>query len=256
MGSAASDSLGRTVGLQSLERRLERIVEGVFTRRSSSSVRPIELGRRVVREMDDQRNVDVKGRRIVPNAFDIRLNPRDHQAMIEIGEILRTELAEAAREYAREEGYHFLGPVAVDLHPDEGQKPGRFVVDSHLRQGDSGIGVGTLVMPSGDRVDIGGTPLVVGRLPECAITLSDHNVSRRHAEVAATPNGFVVARPRLHQRHDGQRRPRQRRPPPPRRRHRELRLHLRPLRELLTRRRTGHRRLASTTPCRTRSSTS
>jgi len=142
--------------------------------------------------MDDQRNVDVKGRRIVPNAFDIRLNPRDHQAMIEIGEILRTELAEAAREYAREEGYHFLGPVSVDLHPDEGQKPGRFDVDSHLRQGDSGIGVGTLVMPSGDRVDIGGTPLVVGRLPECAITLSDHNVSRRHAEVAATPNGFVV----------------------------------------------------------------
>jgi len=192
VGSAASDSLGRTVGLQSLERRLERIVEGVFTRRSSSSVRPIELGRRVVREMDDQRNVDVKGRRIVPNAFDIRLNPRDHQAMIEIGEILRTELAEAAREYAREEGYHFLGPVSVDLHADEGQKPGRFVVDSHLRQGDSGIGVGTLVMPSGDRVDIGGTPLVVGRLPECAITLSDHNVSRRHAEVAATPNGFVV----------------------------------------------------------------
>ena len=180
------------MGLQSLERRLERIVEGVFTRRASSTIRPIELGRRLVRAMDDQRSVDVRGRRIVPNVFAVRLHERDHAAMADIGQILRTELAEAAREYAREEGYHFVGPVKVDLHIDNNLKPGRFVVDSQLRQGESGIGVGTLVMPSGDRHDIGATPLVVGRLPECAITLSDQNVSRQHAEVKATPKGFVV----------------------------------------------------------------
>ena len=142
--------------------------------------------------MDDQRSVDVKGRRIVPNVFDVRLNQRDHAAMSDIGDILRTELAEAAREYAREEGYHFLGPVKVELHADDGVKPGRFELDSKLRQGESGIGVGTLIMPSGDRHDIGAAPLTVGRLAECAITLSDQNVSRNHAEVKATPGGFVV----------------------------------------------------------------
>ncbi len=180
------------MGMQSLERRLERMVVGVFSRGSRMNIRPIELGRRLVREMDDQRSVDVKGRRIVPNDFTVMLSEHDLASFDDIHDVLTAELVEAAREYAREEGYHFLGPVSVDLRADESQKPGRFVVDSHLRQGDSGIGVGTLVMPSGDRVDIGGTPLVVGRLPECAITLSDHNVSRRHAEVAATPNGFVV----------------------------------------------------------------
>ena len=52
------------------------MVEGVF-RGSRSAIRPIELGRRVVREMDDQRSVDVKGRRVVPNDFVIHLSPRD-----------------------------------------------------------------------------------------------------------------------------------------------------------------------------------
>lgn len=142
--------------------------------------------------MDDQRSVDVRGRRIVPNAFTVRLHDRDYAAMADIGQILRTELAEAAREYAREEGYHFVGPVKVDLHVDNNLKPGRFVIDSQLHQGESGIGVGTIVMPSGDRHDIGATPLLVGRLPECAITLADQNVSRQHAEVKATSRGFVV----------------------------------------------------------------
>ena len=65
------------MGLQSLERRLERMVEGVF-RGSRSAIRPIELGRRLVREMDDQRSVYVKGRRVVPNDFVIKLNQRDY----------------------------------------------------------------------------------------------------------------------------------------------------------------------------------
>ena len=68
------------MGMRSLERRLERMVEGVFSRRARNSIRPIELGRRLIREMDDQRSVDVKGRRIVPNDFEIHLSPHDHAA--------------------------------------------------------------------------------------------------------------------------------------------------------------------------------
>ena len=66
------------MGLQSFEHGLERMVEGVFTRGSRSSIRPVELGRRLLREMDDHRSVDVKCRRIVPNLFSITVSPRDH----------------------------------------------------------------------------------------------------------------------------------------------------------------------------------
>lgn len=122
------------MGLQRFEAGLERMVEGVFSRSSRSSIRPVELGRRLLREMDDHRSVDVKGRRIVPNHFTFHLSARDHAGFAEIEHALITELTEAAREYARDEGYHLLGPISVALLVDNNLKPGRFGVASVLRE--------------------------------------------------------------------------------------------------------------------------
>jgi hypothetical protein len=200
------------MGLQSLERRLERMVEGVFSRGSRSAIRPIELGRRLVREMDDQRSVDVKGRRVVPNDFQINLNPRDLASFAEFEDVLRTELTEAAREYAREEGYHFMGPVQVELTADQDLKPGRFGVVAQLKRVEGGAGAGSLILPSGQRIPLGDRPVTIGRLSECTISLTDENVSRRHAEIRpggrsytvndlGSTNGTMVNGTRIHDAH-------------------------------------------------------
>jgi hypothetical protein len=179
------------MGLQSFERGLERMVEGVF-RGSRSSIRPVELGRRLLREMDDNRSVDVKGQRIVPNEYLFHVSPADDAAFRDIGDALLNELEEAAREYARSEGYHFMGPVSVGLQVDESLRPGRFTVASRMKEGEGGVRAGTLVLPSGERIPVGSRPISVGRLPECTITLSDSNVSRRHSEIRAAGSGHVV----------------------------------------------------------------
>jgi len=180
------------MGLQSLEHRLERMVDGVFFRRTKGSIRPIELGRRLVREMDDQRSVDVKGRRIVPNDFTMTLSAIDHASFNEIEDALVAELTEAAREYAREEGYHFMGPVSVQLTVDNELRNGRFNIVSQLKQAASGPGMGSLVLPSGQRVDLGTATVTVGRLPECTISINDSNISRNHAEVRVGQTAFIV----------------------------------------------------------------
>jgi hypothetical protein len=181
------------MGMQSLERRLERMVVGVFSRGSRMNIRPIELGRRLVREMDDQRSVDVKGRRVVPNDFTVQLSPKDFEGFAEISDVLQTELVEAAREYARAEGYHFMGPVKVELSVDQEQKPGRFEVLAALRQAAADTpGGGSLVLPSGQRIVLGDTPVTVGRLSECTVPLNDQNVSRRHAEIRPNRQNYVV----------------------------------------------------------------
>ena len=179
------------MGLQSIERRLERMVEGVF-RRSRGSIRPIELGRRLVREMDDNRTVDVKGRRMVPNDFKVLLSAADHAGFNDIEDALITELAEAAREYAREESYHFIGPVRVELTVDNNLKNGRFGIVSQLKQAPGGVGGGSLILPSGERVPLGEHVTSVGRLPECTITITDGNVSREHARIAPGRNAYMV----------------------------------------------------------------
>jgi hypothetical protein len=178
--------------MQGLEHRLERIVEGVF-RRSRNSIRPIELGRRLIREMDDHRSVDVRGQRIVPNEFIVYLSPDDHAGFADIETALRTELVEACREYAREEGYHFMGPVSVELRIDNELRPGRFGIVSGLKQADPGSRPGTIVMPSGDRIGLDGPSHTIGRLADCTVVVSDTNTSRHHARISRSGSGFVIA---------------------------------------------------------------
>jgi hypothetical protein len=181
------------MGLQSIERRLERMVDGVFTRRTRGSIRPIELGRRLVREMDDNRSVDVKGRRIVPNDFTIALSAGDRESFSDIETTLTTELGEAAKEYAREEGYNFMGPVVVSLSTDDNLKNGRFTVISQLKQGAGGSAMASIVLPSGQRISLNQGTVSVGRLPECTISVNDSNISRQHAEMRQAAGGYVVA---------------------------------------------------------------
>jgi hypothetical protein len=180
------------VGLQSFEHGVERMVEGVFARAFKSSIRPIELGRRLVREMDDHRSVDVRGRTIVPNGFTFYLSPPDAAELESIHEALRRELADAAREYARDENYFFMGPVHVDLVVDPRLKSGRFGLESRLEEAPRGAPTGSLVLPNGERLKLGDQPFTIGRLPGCDVVLADPNVSRRHTEVRLVGRGFVV----------------------------------------------------------------
>jgi Protein of unknown function (DUF3662)/FHA domain len=180
------------MGMQALEQRLERMVEGVF-RRSRNSIRPIELGRRLIREMDDRRTVDVKGQRVVPNDYAIMLSADDHAGFADIENALKTELVEAVREYAREEGYHFMGPVTVDLRVDNSLKPGRFGISSQLKQSEPGKRPGTIVMPSGERIELTDDPNIIGRLADCRVIITDTNTSRHHAEIRRAGSGFVLS---------------------------------------------------------------
>jgi len=178
--------------MKGFERRLEGLVEGVFARVFRSGLRPIELGRRLVREMDLNRSIGVRGRPLAPNHFDIRVSQTDHDRFAEIGDSLTRELCEAAREHGREEGYSFMGPISVDVVVDPKKRTGDFAIDARMREGIGGVGAGSLLLPNGDRYMLGADPVVFGRMPECDITLNDSNVSRRHAEIRATGDTFTL----------------------------------------------------------------
>jgi hypothetical protein len=181
------------MGLKGFERRLERLVEGVFARAFKSSLRPVELGRRLVREMDDQRTVDVRGNTAVPNDFTVTLGAEDHSQFAEIEESLTRELSEAARAHAREEGYTFMGPVEVHLQLDQELHTGSFSLSARFKEGAGGTTGGSLVLPDGKRVRLGDGIATIGRATECEVRLADTSVSRRHAEVRATADGWAVA---------------------------------------------------------------
>lgn len=165
----------------------------MFARAFRSGLRPIELGRRMVREMDEHRTVDVRGQVVVPNQYLFSLSPSDHATFEEISDALVRELCDAAREYARDEGYTFLGPVQVALRSDPALKQGRFNVMSKLQETKTGGAVGALVLGSGERRQLGTEVVRIGRLPECELPLQDPNVSRVHAEIRPGGSGYMIS---------------------------------------------------------------
>jgi hypothetical protein len=180
------------MGMQQFERRLERMVEGVFAKAFRSSLRPVELGRRLTREMDLRRTVGVRGEMIAPNHFTIALSPTDREQFASFEDALRRELADAAREHARDEHYAFLGPVEIVLDSDESLTTGQFLLAGEVREGETGGPVGSLVLADGSRLTLGVEPVTIGRLPECDVVITDASVSRRHAEVRRRDGAFVV----------------------------------------------------------------
>ncbi len=180
------------MGIRGFERRLERMVEGAFARTFKSGLRPVELGRRLVREMDDNRSVGVRGGTVVPNAFTVALSASDLEQFEGVQDSLCRELGDAAREHARDEGYGFMGPVEVELVVDDGLHTGAYQITGRMAEGEGGAGAGSIVLPSGDRFSLTESIITVGRHPDSNLVLADPNVSRNHAEIRPQGEHFAV----------------------------------------------------------------
>jgi hypothetical protein len=180
-----------TMGLQQFEGRLERLVEGTLAKPFRTNLQPVEIGRRLTREMDLHRRVGNRGL-IAPNSFSVTLAKPDVERFSNFLDALVRELAEAAREHARNEQYTFVGPIDVQILEGSRLRAGRFSVDAEVIEGPDGMVPAELVLPGGGRIHIETEPVVIGRMPECAVVLSDPNVSRRHAEVVRVNDAFVV----------------------------------------------------------------
>lgn len=176
--------------LAQFERRLERLVEGVFSKAFRSGLQPVEIGRRLARELDDRRSVGVRGV-VAPNRFVVLLCPSDRERFAGYEQALVAELGDAIWAHARQESYGLLGQVSVSFETAPGFGPGQFVVESQIAA-DPGGRAASLSLGDGRRIPVGERPVVIGRLSECEIPVSDPQVSRRHAEVCRDQNGFRV----------------------------------------------------------------
>ena len=119
--------------LRSIEHRIESLFEGVFGRAFRSHVQPVEIARKLVKEMDDHRSVSVS-RVYVPNEYVLYLSPRDREQFRGYETSLLVELADYLAEHARREGYTLLSPPRVLLEEDDDLSVGEFGIATRLVQ--------------------------------------------------------------------------------------------------------------------------
>lgn len=182
--------------LRDFERRLGGLVEGLFSKTFRSGVQPVEIAKRVVREMDDAKQVSIN-EVWAPNRFEVSLSPDDAPRFHQIESALVSELKEVVLETAAERGWGLVGPPEVEFFVDAGLGRGDLDVEGSLVEGEQKVepsgsvpvtrpGPATLVLHEDGRtrdVAIDRETLTIGRLPECDVTLADRGVSRRHAQI-------------------------------------------------------------------------
>ncbi len=206
-----------------LERRIESLVEGFFSRWGRDRIHPVEIGRRLLREMDQGAVAGLSGT-VVPNEYQVFLHPRDFAPYASVAAPLVRELEDAARARAQELGATLPGPVRVTLDGREEITPGQVYVEARLVPGPGGAASGepgsetkeasavsadTRVYrrrPGTARLRIQAGPpgaagaefaldhpvMTIGRRPDQDIVLNDPTVSGAHARVERTEEGVSI----------------------------------------------------------------
>ena len=211
--------------LRALEQKIEALFEGVFGRAFRAHVQPVELARKLSKEMDDHKSVSVS-RVYVPNEYTIYLAPVDREQFEGYENSLLAELEEYLGEHAKRESYALLTPPRVQLETDTDLTVGEFGIATRMVQPRHGQraaeepveeveqGATMIYKPapaeegeepaeelqrevailswSGQTLRVDKRSVVLGRSREADAHIEDSNVSRRHAELRQEGSAYWI----------------------------------------------------------------
>jgi Protein of unknown function (DUF3662)/FHA domain len=209
--------------LTNLEARLEGLVEGVFNRAFRARVQPVELARKLAKEMDSYKTVSVS-RTYVPNEYIVFLSREDRRQFEGYEAALLDELSAHLLEHAARESLALLTRPKVTFETDRRLRMGEFGIQARLvkppatereeaSQGDLGATMVYSAVRQGERTEAPaeGAPstrallirdgktfvvdqptAVIGRSSRCDFVVDDPNVSRRHAELQQRGSDWYV----------------------------------------------------------------
>ena len=217
--------------LKRVETTIANLVEGTFGRLFRSEVRPMELARKLAREMDEHRTMSVS-RVYAPNEYSVWLSPEDRARYEGVEHEVIDELCAYLLEHARREELILTASPIITFHTDERLALGEFGIQAQLvRPGghsDEAHGAAAqeaepisehgetmiystsarvrgqvaeaqdrptraLVVVAGRRLPVPPRGATIGRSRDCDIVLDDSGISRRHAEIRPGAGGWTVA---------------------------------------------------------------
>src|SRR3954464_11615411 len=120
--------------LRNLETRLADLVEGTFGRVFRSEVRPVELARKLAREMDQHKTVSVS-RTYVPNEYVVWLSPQDRERYEGMERSVIDELSACLLEHARRERLALVSTPQIEFRTDDELSLGEFGIQARMVKG-------------------------------------------------------------------------------------------------------------------------
>ncbi len=213
--------------LRAIEQKIEALFEGVFGRAFRTNVQPVELARKLAKEMDDHKTVSVS-RVYVPNEYTVYLSTADREQFEGYESSLQSELEEYITEHAKREDYALLTVPRVLLETDDDLAVGEFGIATRMVQprrakraagepedqvepgatmiykpktppeaAEAAAGPDlerevAMLSWDGRTLRVDKRRVVLGRSRECDIQVEDPNISRRHAELRQEGSAYWI----------------------------------------------------------------
>jgi FHA domain-containing protein len=204
--------------LRTVESKLEGLVEGMFSRAFRARVQPVELARRLAKEMESYKTVSVS-RTYVPNEYIVFLSREDRRQFEGYEPALVEELSAHLLEHAARENLALLTRPKVSFETDRRLRMGEFGIQPRLvkppeaeREEASQGDLGATMVYSATRAQQAAAPpaaralltmdgktfvldqprAVVGRSRRCDFVVEDPNMSRRHFELQRRGDDWYV----------------------------------------------------------------
>jgi len=209
--------------LKNLENKIAGLVEGTFSRAFRSEVRPVEIARKLAREMEEHKSFSVS-RTYAPNEYRVFLSRRDRERFAGYEAALTAELAGYLLEHARRERLTLLSRPVIEFETDDRlgldefgiqtrvaqpedepmsapveAQSGRTMVYSNaervaepLEERGRARAQTPLLLIDGKRVVISPAGATIGRGRASDVVLDDPNVSRQHAEIRPRGGSWVI----------------------------------------------------------------
>jgi hypothetical protein len=179
----------------------------MFARAYGSAIRPLNLGRELLSLIDSMDKLSP----INPD-FVVNLNATDYEAFADIEKHLLRELAEAATQFAEINDLKHQAPISVILRVDDAIKVGSFSITNEIERElmtDAGVAAkvsdiaepmnssprlveAALVLQNGERITLDTDSLKIGRQASCRVVFNDSNVSREHAQLRRSADGWKL----------------------------------------------------------------
>jgi len=191
--------------LRNFESRLERGIEGFFKAAFRSGLQPVEIAKRILREMETAKTVGVK-EVWVPNRYILTISPADRERFASMEGALIRELETVVTEGAKERGHGLVARPEVVFETDEGLKRGDLLVAAELSEAPgpptaerpavvtsaSGPAARLILQGSSEEWQLDVDRAVIGRISGSEIEIQDPGASRRHAEIRRDGEDYLV----------------------------------------------------------------
>jgi len=117
--------------LRRLESSIADLVEGTFSRVFKSEVRPVEIARKLAREMEEHKSYSLN-RTYAPNEYTVYLSPEDRERFAETEHALASEFSGYLLEHARRERLALMSRPIIHFETDDRLRLGEFGIQTNL----------------------------------------------------------------------------------------------------------------------------